>query len=75
MDSYILDMLKSICLNFGFGKSFSSPVNLRFDDTNPEKESKEFINSIKEGYKVAWDLNGILNAMPLIISINYMSGQ
>ena len=49
---------KSICLNFGFGKTFSSPVNLRFDDTNPEKESMEFINSIKEdirwlGFK--WD--------------------
>jgi len=39
---------KSICLNFGFGKTFSAPVNLRFDDTNPEKESMEFINSIKE---------------------------
>ena len=39
---------KSICLNFGFGKTFSAPVNLRFDDTNPEKESMEFITSIKE---------------------------
>ncbi len=39
---------KSICLNFGFGNTFSSPVNLRFDDTNPEKESIEYINSIKE---------------------------
>ena len=38
---------KSICLNFGFGKTFSSPVNLRFDDTNPEAESIEFIESIK----------------------------
>jgi len=39
---------KSICLNFGFGKTFSSPVNLRFDDTNPEKESIEFIDAIKK---------------------------
>ena len=39
---------KSICLNFGFGKIFSSPVNLRFDDTNPEKESTEFIDAIKK---------------------------
>ena len=39
---------KSICLNFGFGKTFSAPVNLRFDDTNPEKESTEFIDSIKK---------------------------
>ncbi len=49
---------KSICLNFGFGKLFSSPVNLRFDDTNPEKESIEFINAIKEDIKwlgFSWD--------------------
>ena len=39
---------KSICLNFGFGKTFSAPVNLRFDDTNPEKESIEFIDAIKK---------------------------
>ena len=39
---------KSICLNFGLGKIFSAPVNLRFDDTNPEKESIEYINSIKK---------------------------
>jgi len=43
---------KSICLNFGFGKTFSAPVNLRFDDTNPEKESTEFINAIKKD--IAW---------------------
>ena len=42
---------KSICINFGFGKEFSSPVNLRFDDTNPEKENTEFIDSIKNDIK------------------------
>ena len=42
---------KSICLNFGLGKIFSAPVNLRFDDTNPEKESIEYINSIKKDIK------------------------
>ena len=49
---------KSICLNFGFGNTFSAPVNLRFDDTNPEKESIEFINSIKEDINwlgFSWD--------------------
>ena len=49
---------KSICLNFGFGKTFSSPVNLRFDDTNPEKENIVFIDSIKEDIKwlgFKWD--------------------
>lgn len=49
---------KSICLNFGLGRTFSAPVNLRFDDTNPEKENLEYINSIKEDIKwlgFKWD--------------------
>ena len=49
---------KSICINFGFGQQFSSPVNLRFDDTNPEKESVEYINSIKNDIRwlgYIWD--------------------
>ena len=49
---------KSIYINFGFGQQFSSPVNLRFDDTNPEKESIEYINSIKNDIKwlgYSWD--------------------
>ena len=49
---------KSICINFGFGQQFSSPVNLRFDDTNPEKESIEYINSIKNDIRwlgYSWD--------------------
>lgn len=39
---------KSICLNFGLAKQFGGQCNLRFDDTNPEKESQEFIDAIKE---------------------------
>ena len=39
---------KSICLNFGLAEAFGGRCNLRFDDTNPEKESQEFINSIQE---------------------------
>ena len=49
---------KSIYINFGFGQQFSSPVNLRFDDTNPEKESIEYINSIKNDIRwlgYSWD--------------------
>lgn len=38
---------KSICLNFGVAQSHDGQCNLRFDDTNPEKESQEFIDSIK----------------------------
>ncbi len=39
---------KSICLNFGIAEEFGGLCNLRFDDTNPEKEDIEYINSIKE---------------------------
>lgn len=39
---------KSICLNFGLAKQFGGVCNLRFDDTNPEKENQEFIDAIKE---------------------------
>ena len=38
---------KSICLNFGLAEHFDGGCNLRFDDTNPEKESQEYIDSIK----------------------------
>ena len=37
---------KSICLNFGLAKEFSGETNLRFDDTNPEKEEQEYVDSI-----------------------------
>jgi len=42
----------SICLNFGLGKKYNAPVNLRFDDTNPSKEEQEFVDSIKAD--VSW---------------------
>jgi glutaminyl-tRNA synthetase len=42
---------KSICLNFGMAKEFGGECNLRFDDTNPEKESQEFIESISQDVK------------------------
>lgn len=38
---------KSICLNFGIARDYNGDCNLRFDDTNPEKESVEYINSIR----------------------------
>lgn len=49
---------KSICLNFGVAQEFGGVCNLRFDDTNPEKENEEYVNSIKQdvewlGFK--WD--------------------
>jgi len=38
---------KSICLNFGMAAEYKGDCNLRFDDTNPEKESIEFMESIE----------------------------
>lgn len=39
---------KSICLNFGLAEHFGGTCNLRFDDTNPEKESQTYIDAIQE---------------------------
>jgi len=52
---------KSICLNFGIAQTFGGECNLRFDDTNPEKESQEYIDAIKQdvewlGYEWADDV-------------------
>ena len=49
---------KSICLNFGMAKEFGGKCNLRFDDTNPEKEDTEFVDAIREDIKwlgFQWD--------------------
>jgi glutaminyl-tRNA synthetase len=42
---------KSICLNFGLAKDYNGLCNLRFDDTNPETEEVEYVESIKEDIK------------------------
>jgi len=39
---------KSICLNFGLARDYRGLCNLRFDDTNPETENMEYVNSIME---------------------------
>ncbi len=39
---------KSICLNFGIAEDYDGLCNLRFDDTNPEKEEQEYIDAIRE---------------------------
>lgn len=38
---------KAIGISFGLGLKYNAPVNLRFDDTNPEKEEQEFVDAIK----------------------------
>ena len=42
---------KAICLNFGIAKKYKGKTNLRFDDTNPEKESTEYVDAIKRDIK------------------------
>ncbi|MDL2307001.1 glutamine--tRNA ligase/YqeY domain fusion protein [Desulfovibrio sp. OttesenSCG-928-C06] len=39
---------KAICLNFGIAREYGGKCNLRFDDTNPVKESTEYVNAIEE---------------------------
>ncbi|MFT5879021.1 MAG: glutaminyl-tRNA synthetase [Moritella sp.] len=49
---------KSICLNFGIADDYQGQCNLRFDDTNPEKEDIDYVNSIQEDVKwlgFKWD--------------------
>ncbi|MDG4950344.1 glutamine--tRNA ligase/YqeY domain fusion protein [Weeksellaceae bacterium KMM 9724] len=49
---------KAICINFGLGEKYNAPVNLRFDDTNPEAEEQEFVDSIREDLEwlgFTWD--------------------
>jgi glutaminyl-tRNA synthetase len=49
---------KSICLNFGLARDYQGLCNLRFDDTNPETEETEYVNSIIEDVRwlgFSWD--------------------
>jgi glutaminyl-tRNA synthetase len=39
---------KSICLNFGIAEEYKGACNLRYDDTNPEKEEEEYVRSIED---------------------------
>ena len=39
---------KSICLNFGVAEEFSGTCNLRFDDTNPDKEDDQYVHAIQQ---------------------------
>jgi len=44
--------VKAIWINFSLAKKYNSPVVLRFDDTNPEKEEQQYIDAIK--YDISW---------------------
>ena len=52
---------KSICLNFGLARDYGGVCHMRFDDTNPEKEDTEYVNSILDAVQwlgFGWDANG-----------------
>ena len=52
---------KSICLNFGLARDYNGVCHMRFDDTNPEKEDQEYVDSILDAVKwlgFSWDANG-----------------
>jgi glutaminyl-tRNA synthetase len=52
---------KSICLNFGLARDYGGVCHLRFDDTNPEKEDTEYVNSILDAVQwlgFNWEANG-----------------
>lgn len=52
---------KSICLNFGLARDYGGVCHMRFDDTNPEKEEQEYVDSITDAVKwlgFSWDAHG-----------------
>ena len=52
---------KSICLNFGLARDYEGVCHMRFDDTNPEKEEQEYVDSIVDMVKwlgFGWDTFG-----------------
>ncbi len=54
---------KSICLNFGLADEFGGKTNLRFDDTNPEKEEQEYVDSILKDVRwVGFEWDGLYYA-------------
>ncbi len=56
---------KSICINFGLARDYGGVCHLRFDDTNPEKEDIEYVNSIRDAIKwLGFDWNGSPTAEP-----------
>ncbi|MDP3192149.1 glutamine--tRNA ligase/YqeY domain fusion protein [Rhodoferax sp.] len=56
---------KSICLNFGLARDYGGVCHLRFDDTNPEKEDTEYVNSIIDSVKwLGFEWNGAPDAAP-----------
>lgn len=54
---------KAICIDFGLADEFGGKTNLRFDDTNPEKEDTEYVDSIQEDVRwLGFDWEGLYYA-------------
>ena len=54
---------KAICLDFGLADEFGGKTNLRFDDTNPEKEEREYVDSIMKDVRwLGFDWDGLYYA-------------
>ena len=54
---------KAICLDFGLADEFGGKTNLRFDDTNPQKEETEYVDSIMEDVKwLGFHWDGLFHA-------------
>ena len=66
---------KSICLNFGLARDYAGVCHMRFDDTNPEKEEKEYVDSILDAVQwlgFGWDSHfGDKNESHLYYASNY----
>ncbi len=56
---------KSVCVNFGLARDYNGICHLRFDDTNPEKEDIEYVNSIVDAIRwLGFEWNGAKDAAP-----------
>ncbi len=56
---------KSICINFGLARDYGGVCHLRFDDTNPEKEDLEYVNTIQNSVRwLGFEWNGTPDAAP-----------
>ncbi|MBQ1972948.1 MAG: glutamine--tRNA ligase/YqeY domain fusion protein [Paraprevotella sp.] len=54
---------KAICMDFGIAEQYGGTCNLRFDDTNPEKEDNEYVEAIKEDIQwLGFQWNNIYHA-------------
>ncbi|RZI77079.1 MAG: glutamine--tRNA ligase, partial [Rubrivivax sp.] len=65
---------KSICLNFGLARDYGGVCHMRFDDTNPEKEEQEYVDTILDAVQwlgFGWKGEGALSGDHLFYASNY----